>query len=58
MFFIQIFTEQSLNRTACKSLLSNLSLKNNFSLNFGSKIAPRRGKKKKKKKKKEQMNFG
>lgn len=40
VFFILVFTEKSLSPVDFQSLLSNLIFKNNFSLNFCSKIAP------------------
>lgn len=42
VFFILVFTEKSLNPVDFKSLLGNLIFKNNFNLNFCSKIAPKK----------------
>lgn len=40
VFFIPVYTEKSLNPMGFKSLQSNLIFKNNFNLNFCSKIPP------------------
>lgn len=43
VLFILVYTEKSLNPMDFKSLLSNLIFKNNFNLNFCTKIAPKGG---------------